>query len=207
MKRRNYDIDAPLDYYFWVGGLTLLILALVIVPEQITGVVASIANRVPGVKLEAKNELKSTAIANKPETNPDDITALRRAIIGQESGGKFNAVNPHSNALGYGQLMPYNVAPWTKEALGKPLTPRQYLNNPEAQIKTIDHKLSQYFREGLKATGNSLEAVRFTASKWYSGRGSLKDNAKPQHYNGAKYPSIKNYADSVKEKFEREKNR
>ena len=72
------------------------------------------------------------------------VTQLRRAIIGQESGGKFDRVNPHSGALGYAQLMPTNVKAWGKEALGYAPSKREFLGNPQLQLKVIDHKLKCY---------------------------------------------------------------
>ncbi|MDV2992103.1 MAG: hypothetical protein N4J56_001757 [Chroococcidiopsis sp. SAG 2025] len=68
-------------------------------------------------------------------------SSLYQAIIGKESGGNYRAVNPDSGALGLGQVMPANVASWTKAALGKSLTPQQFLNDRAAQEKTIEYKL------------------------------------------------------------------
>ena len=72
-----------------------------------------------------------------------NLVALRRAIIGQESGGKFNSVNPHSGALGYAQLMPANVKAWGKEALGYAPSKRQFLSQPEVQLRIVNYKLRQ----------------------------------------------------------------
>ena len=133
------------------------------------------------------------------------LTALRRAIIGKESGANFKAVNPHSGALGYGQVMPANVASWTKAALGKSLTPQQFLNNPDDQIKAIDFKLNQYLERELKATGNNLSlAVRRVASTWYSGQPGLYDNARPQTYGAGNYPSIRDYTTDIFKRFNQE---
>jgi hypothetical protein len=138
----------------------------------------------------------------------NEITALRRAIIGQESGDNFRAVNPHSGALGYGQVMPENVPSWTKEALGRSLSTDEFLNNPDAQLKTIDHKLSQYFKGAIqKANGDEAIAVRRVASAWYSGQGDLWNDTTPQSYNGASYPSISEYTGSVFQKYRAEKSR
>ena len=136
----------------------------------------------------------------------ETLTALRRAIIGKESGANFKAVNPHSGALGYGQVMPANVASWTKQALGKSLTSQQFLSNADAQIKTIDHKLNQYLQRELKATGNNLGlAVRRVASTWYSGRPKLYDDARPQRYGAGSYPSIRDYTTDILRRFRKEK--
>jgi hypothetical protein len=140
------------------------------------------------------------------KTTKQQVTALRRAIIGQESAGKFWLVNPDSGALGYGQLLPSNVAPWTKAALGQALTPREFLANPDAQIKTIDHKLGQYLNRQLAYTGgkNQELAVRRVASTWYSGNPNLWNDPRPQYSNGRRYPSIASYTRSVWKRYLRE---
>ena len=151
----------------------------------------------------------SSNLNSQPDGNSgsgaDTITALRRAIIGKESGGNFKAVNPHSGALGYGQVMPFNVASWTKQALGKSLTTQQFLNNADAQIKTINHKLNQYLQRELKATGNNLDlAVRRVASTWYSGQPNLYNNTRPQTYGAGSYPSINDYTVDILKRFKQE---
>jgi hypothetical protein len=140
------------------------------------------------------------------KTRSKQVTALRRAIVGQESDGKFWLVNPDSGALGYGQLMEFNVAPWTKAALGRALTPEEFLANPELQIKTIDHKLNEYLqRELAYAGGNNEElAIRRVASTWYSGNPKLWNDTRPQYSNGQRYPSIESYTHSVWRRYLRE---
>ncbi|MEW6494808.1 MAG: hypothetical protein AB1589_20160 [Cyanobacteriota bacterium] len=140
------------------------------------------------------------------KTTSQRVTALRRAIIGQESAGKFWLVNPDSGALGYGQLLRVNVAPWTKAALGRALTPEEFLANPKLQIKTIDHKLNEYLKRQLVYTGGKNEeiAIRRVASTWYSGNPNLWNNTRPQYSNGRRYPSIASYTRSVWKRYLRE---
>ncbi|MCA1995067.1 MAG: hypothetical protein LDL41_23915 [Coleofasciculus sp. S288] len=154
-----------------------------------------------------------TAAIKTPTSKPLDgktrhqkVTALRRAIIGQESAGKFWIVNPDSGALGYGQLLRQNVAPWTKAALGRALTPEEFLANPDAQIKTIDHKLDEYLNRELAYTAGKNEelAIRRVASTWYSGNPNLWNNTRPQYSNGRRYPSIASYTHSVWKRYLRE---
>jgi len=122
-----------------------------------------------------------------------NIDALRRAIIGKESGGNFSAVNPDSGALGYGQVMPANVASWTKAALGQALSPAQFLADPEAQLATINHKLNEYVQQQLEAGHSEEIAVRRVAAMWYSGRAELYDDKRPQPYGDTVYESIQSY--------------
>lgn len=176
-------------------SLTETVLGLVII-----GFALQVAVQSAGINPLVNNPAKSGAIAN-----PTTVTALRRAIIGQESAGNFQAVNPHSGALGYGQVMPENVASWTKEALGRSLTADEFLADPQIQIKVIDYKLNQYYQEGLQKSGGDEEvAVRWVASIWYSGQGHLWDNPNPQYYDGHLYPSIAEYTASVFEKYQQE---
>ena len=147
-----------------------------------------------------------------PQNNAQ-IIALRRAILGQESGGKFDAVNPHSGALGYAQLMPANVKAWGRQALGYAPSKREFLSKPELQLQIIDHKLRQYWQQELKTTGgDEQEAVLRVASRWYSGNANLYTSTRPQYYrakNGKhyRYPSISSYSWSVWRKYQKQASR
>ena len=157
---------------------------------------------------------ESTAITAATVQNIEQsaVVALRRAIVGQESGGKFDIVNPHSGALGYAQLMPANVKAWGRQALGYAPSKRAFLSKPDLQLRIIDHKLRQYWQEELQATaGNEQEAVLRVASRWYSGNANLYTSTRPQYYrakNGKhyRYPSISAYSWSVWRKYQQQGN-
>jgi len=130
------------------------------------------------------------------------VQALRTAIIGQESGYNYKAVNPDSGALGFAQIMPFNIGPWSREALGYEITRAQFLNSPDLQLKIIDYKLNQYYQNAIAASGSDVDiAVRRVASAWYSGNPNLYANTRPQYSNGNQYPSIADYTLSVLAKF------
>jgi cell wall-associated NlpC family hydrolase len=129
------------------------------------------------------------------------VKALMRAIIGQESAGKFDIVNPHSGALGYGQVMPENVPSWSMEALGYSLRTEEFLQSPKLQIKIIEFQLSKAIASQTRAGRSEKEIVRRAASIWYSGQSRLWNNTKPQYYNGHPYPSIAEYTSSVWGKY------
>lgn len=131
-----------------------------------------------------------------------NIDALRQAIIGKESGGNFSAVNPDSGALGYGQVMPANVASWTRAALGQSLSPAQFLADPDAQIATINHKLNEYVQHQLEAGYSEEIAVRRVAAMWYSGQAALYEDERPQPYGDTVYDSIKGYTLEVLSKYQ-----
>ena len=114
-------------------------------------------------------------------------------IAKKESGGNYGAVNKDSGALGKYQVMPANVASWTKQALGKSLTPQQYLASKDAQEavakKVLGGYLSKYGEEGA-------------AIAWYSGESNAKKHAKTGQVStkaqgGGKYPSIAAYAAAI----------
>ena len=152
-----------------------------------------------------------SASTTSPSPNPQPvnnlnqslIAALRTAIFGQESGYNYKAVNPNSGALGIAQVMPANIPSWSREALGYEITPNQFLNSPDLQLKIVDYKLNQYYQQAIAASGGNVDiAVRRVASAWYSGNPSLYNNTTPQYTNGVQYPSIANYTLSVLGKFQ-----
>ncbi|MDP8965747.1 MAG: hypothetical protein M3O33_17530 [Cyanobacteriota bacterium] len=163
------------------------------------------ATKKPSIKTPTTSAVKIPT--SKPsKTRSKQVTALRRAIIGQESAGKFWIINPDSGALGYGQLLKENVKPWTKAALGRSVTVKEFLANPELQIQTIDHKLDEYLQRELAYTGGKNEevAIRRVAATWYSGNPKLWNNPSPQFSNGRRYPSIESYTYSVWRRYQRE---
>lgn len=104
----------------------------------------------------------------------------------QQEGG-YDSVNSSSGALGRWQVLPSNVAAWTKEALGRSLTPDEYLHSHAAQNAVARVHLGGYFEQ---------YGLRGAASAWYSGNPSLKNSTAPV----AGGPSIKEYTESVKSK-------
>ena len=141
-----------------------------------------------------------TALTTKSASpiGQEPIAALRSAIIGQESGGNFQARNATSGALGIGQIMPGNIPSWSREALGREISPKEFLANPDAQLQIIDHKLNQYYQAAKTASGGDTDmAVRRVASAWYSGNPDNYNSSKPQ----GGYPSIANYTSSILKKF------
>jgi hypothetical protein len=105
-----------------------------------------------------------------PSTQPDSSVApYARAISSIESGGEkdpYRAVGPATRtgdrAYGKYQVMGANVPSWTKEILGREMTPQQFLAEPQAQEAVFAGKFGQY----LKQTGSPQDA----ASMWFTGR-------------------------------------
>jgi hypothetical protein len=130
-----------------------------------------------------------------------NVTAFRAAIIGKESGGNYNAVNPDSGALGIGQVMPENVGPWTQKYLGRSLTPQQFLDNPAAQDAVVNGRFRDMLNDQAAAGYKGEEAIRRAAAVWYSGRGELWNNTRPQYSNGRRYPSIAEYTKAIYDSY------
>jgi hypothetical protein len=70
------------------------------------------------------------------------------AISAVESGGNYRAVGPNTGsmgrALGKYQVMSENVAPWSKEVLGREVSPSEFLGNPKIQDAIFNGKFGQY---------------------------------------------------------------
>lgn len=107
--------------------------------------------------------------AGRPTREIDDA---KSRIARNESGGNYRAIGPVANDKGqraYGkyQVMDFNIPSWTKEALGKSMTPQQFLNDPQAQEKVFEAKFNQYVRE----YGSAENAAKV----WFGGPGALKN--------------------------------
>jgi len=99
------------------------------------------------------------------------------SAIGQfESGGNYKAVGPDTGkgnkALGKYQIMMSNLPSWSKEALGRTVSQKEFLDSPEIQDKIAEYKMGQYF--------DKYGSVQDVASVWFSGKpvskaGNAKD--------------------------------
>jgi hypothetical protein len=144
----------------------------------------------------SERDIKIALMTSQQESGMRD--SLMSAIVEQESNSDYKIVNSDSGAIGLGQVMPENVATWTKEALGKSLTPEEFRLNKSAQVETLKFKLDQYYKQAIKESGgNQDEAVRRVASMWYSGRSNLYNDTTSQFYGAGSYPSIDAYTRSV----------
>lgn len=107
-----------------------------------------------------------------------------QAIMGQESGGNYSAVNKRTGALGAYQILPSNIAPWSRQYLGYSVTPSQFLNSPALQDKLARAVLqAQYSQYGAAGA----------ASWWYSGSANNVNSTKSSHGE----PSVSQYVQQV----------
>ena len=109
-----------------------------------------------------------------------------RGISIQESGGSYSAVNSSSGALGKYQVMPSNVAGWSRQVLGYSITPSQFLHSPQLQEKIVSGILHGYYNKW---------GPRGAAAAWYAGPGNHNLDMSTKSQPGG--PSIKQYVDDV----------
>ncbi|NJN63155.1 MAG: lytic transglycosylase domain-containing protein [Coleofasciculaceae cyanobacterium RL_1_1] len=143
---------------------------------------------------------RSGAFGRRDENEYAKIERLKTAIIEQESGAEVSLLNPDSGAIGLGQVMPENVPSWTKQCLGRELTPAEFQQDARAQNEVIDCKLEQYWKTAKSRT--TEEKVRDVAAIWYAGNAASKNSTAPQPYGNNVYPSIKSYTYQVLDRFE-----
>ena len=134
---------------------------------------------------------------------PTNVSLFRQAIIGKESGGNYNAVNPDSGALGIGQVMPKNVGPWTQKYLGKTLTPQQFLKDRAAQDTVVNGRFNDMFKDQVAAGFSGEQMIRRAAAVWYSGQAKLWNDTKPQYSKGRRYPSIAEYTQAIWDSYQK----
>ena len=97
-----------------------------------------------------------------------DKAAYRNAIAAVESAGNgdYAAIGPthekYGRALGRYQVMEANLPQWSREALGREVTPDEFLANPNLQDFIFDHRFGGY----IKKFGNLPDAV----SSWFTGQ-------------------------------------
>lgn len=102
------------------------------------------------------------------QRNSRDMSVYREAIHQIESAGSgsYNAIGAThpklGRALGKYQVMEANVGPWSQEALGRRITPEEFLANPAFQDTIFDHKFGQF----ISRYGSPEDA----ASVWFTGR-------------------------------------
>lgn len=123
--------------------------------------------QLPGGGDDIDSFLDSLPFSSAPSTAvKGSLQSFKSAIAKQESGARYNAVGPKTSkgnqAYGKYQVMDFNVPSWTKEALGKSLTPQQFLNDPQAQEAVADYKFQKLYDQ----YGNWQDV----ASVWFSGR-------------------------------------
>jgi hypothetical protein len=108
----------------------------------------------------------SAALGGGAGGNPN----YRNAIAGIESAGSgdYSAVGPTNpklgRALGRYQVMEGNLPSWSQEALGRTVTPEQFLADPKLQDSIFDHKFGSYVQQF---------GPEGAAQAWFAGPGGV----------------------------------
>jgi hypothetical protein len=135
------------------------------------------------MSMNQNNAGNDQRLAQAQQHAPQLAEAIARGI---ESGGNYNAIGNQTSggdrAYGKYQVMGKNIPTWTREVFGKPMTPKEFLANPQAQDAVAYAKLAQYIAE----TGSLEDA----ASKWFSGK-PAKNNLR-RDVNGTTVPKYVN---------------
>lgn len=117
---------------------------------------------------------EAPAVAPAALTPPaaEPLNLVNQAKIGVsrvESGGNYGAIGPEvkrksgvDHAYGKYQVMGANIPSWTKQALGRSLTPQEFLADKDAQEAVFEDQ----FKRNIAKYGSLEDAV----SVWFSGR-------------------------------------
>lgn len=123
-----------------------------------------------GVVPVAVPKSEATGVAPASDDFDSKLARMRATTAKMESGnnprimGKVIPSGPYAGDRAYGlyQVMGKNVPDWTEKALGRRMTPEEYLNDTEAQ-HAVYNKIAG---DNLRKYGNIPDAV----SVWASGR-------------------------------------
>jgi hypothetical protein len=132
----------------------------------------------PGLPSDQASYPAPPAAPPAPTTFRPGITAgtpdYGKAIAGIESGGAYDKLGPQTKtgdrAYGKYQVMGNNIPEWTTQVLGKPMTPEQFLSNPDAQEAVFKAKFGDYVQK---------YGPEGAAKAWFAGeKGMNNPNAK-----------------------------
>jgi murein DD-endopeptidase MepM/ murein hydrolase activator NlpD len=135
-----------------------------------------------------KAEKQATSnFQNKSGLSNDEIFKMfQKSIAQQESGGDHGALGTwldmsygRDRAYGKYQIMGNNIPAWTKEILGRSMTPEEFLKNQQAQEQVGKAKLWQAYK--------TYDSPKEAAMSWFGGAGGV---ANP-------YPAVTQYGKDI----------
>jgi hypothetical protein len=102
-----------------------------------------------------------------------DMAEYARRISRNESGGRYDLVGdpiPKTGDRAYGkyQVMGANIPEWTQAALGRSMTPQEFLASPDAQEKVFAHRFGSYVDK---------YGPEGAAKAWFAGEGGMNNPA------------------------------
>lgn len=113
--------------------------------------VANGATYVPGRGAEGMADRASPSAipaigAGEPNTYRDAIASIESAGSGDYAA--VGSTHPKlGRALGRYQMMEANIGPWSKAALGRAVTPDEFMADPKIQDQIFDHQFGQYVKK------------------------------------------------------------
>lgn len=153
-------------------------------------------NRFSGVELPVRSSV-AQYVPDRP------VSRVRAAIISQESGGDYHVVNPHSGAIGLGQVMPENVGPWTLKHLGRAMSPSEFRYNRAAQDAVIDGQFREMYQRYAIPGRSEEQIIRMIAAEWYGGPGAVQHWNNPRYGGGygGQYPNMQQYTAKIWQRY------
>lgn len=118
----------------------------------------------------AASERPSPKIVAALSPSGGGMEPYRNAIASIESAGSgdYSAIGPTNpklgRALGRYQIMEANIGPWSQEALGKVVTPEEFIANPQLQDAIFDKKFGSYVQQF---------GPEGAAQAWFAGPGGV----------------------------------
>lgn len=104
-------------------------------------------------------------IGYKDGGDPEDamVNRILNSISGIESSGRYNVTGPETRGdkpYGKYQIMGANVPSWSKQYLGREMTPEEFLRSPEAQDDLMRARVSQQLASGTSP--EDIASIHFT---------------------------------------------
>lgn len=120
-------------------------------------------------------------LLRKSSSSIQGIDDFKARISSVESGGKYGALGPvlstgmyaGDRAYGKYQVMGKNLPEWGKQYLGRPVTPQEYLANPQLQEELATKRFQELY--GKHGNWEDVASVWFTGKTRAQAGGSVKD--------------------------------
>lgn len=101
----------------------------------------------------AASAIPASGVGAELAATAPGMQQYRDAIAGIESAGSgdYAAIGPTNDklgrALGRYQIMEANIGPWSQAALGRAVTPDEFMADPKLQDTIFDHQFGQYVQK------------------------------------------------------------
>lgn len=142
----------------------------------------------------------------KPKQDVDRVTGIldrmQGSVVSQESGGRQGVRNERTDASGLYQVMPANIAPWTRKYVGREMSQDEFLRDKTAQDKVFRGEMGKYIAKALPKAKDEDEAIRMGSAAWYGGEGAMHRYDDPTKFRPNE-PSFREYTSSILNKIKK----